>query len=113
MALSTSAVRNLIVALANQPNANEVASAINNGAAVSAATGLSIPAAIIATATSPTTDFAALAVGDLVVVIPATAGNAIFYTVATAGTLPVDAVVGRLYVVLRAYTAPTATSTTL
>lgn len=113
MALSATTVKNLIVALANQPNANELASAVNDGDAVSAATGLTVAAAITATATSTTTNFGALLVGDLVIAVPAAAGNTIFYTVATAGTLPAAAVVGSLYVVLRAYTAPAATTTTL
>ena len=43
-----------------------------------------------------------LRVGDQVVVVPASAVNSHFVTVATAGTLPEAAVVGSLYVVLRA-----------
>lgn len=62
-----------------------------------------IAAAITATAVSQTTDFGALAVGDLVVMIPATAGNADFIgPVATAGTLGQAAVIGNLYIALRA-----------
>lgn len=61
-----------------------------------------IAGAIVATSTSTTTDFGSLQVGDRVVVIPATAGNTVFLTVATAGTLPVAAVVGSLYLVIRA-----------
>ena len=64
-------------------------------------------AMIIAAHTSTTTDFGALAVGDIVVHIPAVAGNAIFYTVATAGTLPAAAVVGDLYMAWRANTLST------
>ena len=59
-------------------------------------------ALIVATATSQTTDFGALAVGDRVVVIPAAAGNSHFVTVTTAGTLGEAAVVGSLYIALRA-----------
>jgi hypothetical protein len=36
------------------------------------------------------------------------AGNAIFYTVAVAGTLPAAAVVGDLYTVFRAFAKPAA-----
>jgi hypothetical protein len=61
-----------------------------------------VPAMIVATATSTTTDFGSLVVGDKVLLIPATAGNAQFLTVATAGTLPEAAVVGDMYLVLRA-----------
>lgn len=57
---------------------------------------------IVATSTSTTTDFGALQVGDLVIAIPASAGNTIFYTVVTAGTLPAAAVIGSLYLVIRA-----------
>lgn len=64
--------------------------------------GAWIPAkVIVATSISPTTDFGALAAGDKVLVLPAAAGNSSFVTVATDGTLPVPAVVGSLYVVLR------------
>jgi hypothetical protein len=69
---------------------------------IAALGAFSIPAAIIATSTSTTTDFGALAVGDLLVHIPAVAGNADFETVAAAGTKPSAAVVGDLYVALRA-----------
>ena len=64
-----------------------------------------IAAMIVATNVSQTIDFAALAVGDLVVMIPATAGNADFIgPIATAGTLGQAAVVGNLYQVYRANT---------
>jgi hypothetical protein len=55
----------------------------------------------VATNVSATIDFGALKVGDKVIKIPAVAGNAIFYTVAVAGTLPAAAVVGDLYTVFR------------
>lgn len=60
-----------------------------------------IAALIIATNVSQTVDFAALAVGDYVVHIPATPGNAGFTHVATAGTLGAAAVVGDMYIALR------------
>ena len=65
--------------------------------------GTSPPASlIVASHVSPTTDLGTLQAGDKVLVIPAAAGNCHFVTVATAGTLPEAAVVGSLYVVLRA-----------
>lgn len=93
------AAKVLAGALAN----NRVASAL-----ITALGSWMIPAAIVATSTSTTTDFAALAVGDKILALPVPAGTpasttgAYFGTVATAGTLPFAAVVGDLYVVLRA-----------
>lgn len=87
------AAKVLAGALAN----NRVATAL-----IAALGSHSIAAAIVATSTSQTTDFGALAVDDLVVHIPATPGNAGFVTVATAGDLGTAAVVGDLYVALRA-----------
>jgi len=91
MALSQDAVKRLMVGLASADAGNEVASAINRGLA----------ALIVATSVSQTVDFAALQVGDKVVVVPAAAGNCHFVTVATAGNLGEAAVIGSLYVVLR------------
>lgn len=61
-----------------------------------------VAALIVATNVSQTIDFAQLAAADKVVVVPAAAGNSHFVTVATAGTLGEAAVVGSLYIVLRA-----------
>lgn len=113
MSLSLSSVRALITGLASRPVGNEVASGLNTSSALATATSHTIVAAIVATGTSPTADFGALAVGDLVVAIPVAAGNAIYYTVATAGTLPANAVEDTLYVVLRAFTAPAASNVSL
>lgn len=63
--------------------------------------GSSIAAAIVATNVSTTVDFAALQKGDILVHIPATAGNAAFAVVAAAGTAPAAAVVGDLYLAIR------------
>lgn len=64
-----------------------------------------IGAMIVATAVSQTTDFGALQVGDLVIMIPATAGSADFIgPIATAGDLGQAAVVGNLYMVFRPVT---------
>lgn len=63
---------------------------------------------ITATSTSTTTDFSSLVVGDKIVVVPVAAGTpanttgTYFLTCATAGTLPAAAVVGSLYIVIRA-----------
>jgi hypothetical protein len=111
--LSTDAVKKLIHAIGDKAVGNAVATAINNGDANAAADLVAIAAMIVATSTSTTTDFAALAVGDKVLSIPAVAGNSIFYTVATAGTLPAAAVIGTLYVVLRAAALPTASAINL
>jgi len=58
---------------------------------------------IVATAVSTTTDFPSLKVGDHVVMVApnGVVDQAEFTTVATVGTLPVAAVVGNLYIVLR------------
>lgn len=61
-----------------------------------------IAAMIVATAVSQTTDFGALEVGDLVIMIPATAGNADFIgPIADAGNLGQAAVIGNLYMAFR------------
>jgi len=55
---------------------------------------------VIATAVSPTTDFEFLEVGDYVLMMDGTVGggNSGYLVVVTAGTLPVAAVVGNLYI---------------
>jgi len=80
-------------ALANTRVANQLVAAVS---------GQATPAAIIATNVSTTIDFAALKVGDILLHIPATAGNSNFEVIATAGTKPSAAVVGDLYLVMRA-----------
>lgn len=65
--------------------------------------GILVARLIVATSTSATTDFRTLEAGDRVLVIPTAAGNSRFVTVAANGTLPIAAVVGTLYVVLRAF----------
>lgn len=87
------AAKVLAGALAN----NRVASAL-----ISALGSHSVSAAIVATSTSQTVDFGALQVGDKVIHIPATAGNSNFRSITTAGTLGAAAVIGDLYVALRA-----------
>lgn len=79
--------------LANKRVADQVVSAIS---------GWSTPAMIVATNVSTTIDFAALKKGDILVHIAATPGNAGFEVVAANGTKPSAAVVGDLYIVHRA-----------
>lgn len=104
--LSQNALKRLIIGLSGSKPGNEVADFLEAGKALASASAWSIPAAIIATSVSTTVDFAALAVGDLLVHIPAAAGNSAFESVATAGTKPSAAVIGDLYVVLRAFSVP-------
>lgn len=110
MSLSLSTVKRLMTALASQPAGIEVADAINQGSAGASQDAIVVPAAITATNVSTTIDFGALAVGDLLVHIPATPGNAGFEAIVTAGTKPSAAVVGDLYIVLRAFAAPASNS---
>lgn len=110
MALSADANKRLLIALTSKDAGNEVANALNIAIAGGAQDLFCVPAVIVATSTSTTTDFGALAVGDKVIHIPAVAGGAVFVTVATAGTLPIAAVVGDLYVVFRAFSAPAAST---
>ena len=122
-ALTTYQVNRIQTAVASETAGNDIASAINNGTSASAAlTGFTfqVAGAIIAAHTSTTTDFAALVVGDIVVAHPVPAGTpanttgSYFGTVITAGTLPfAAAVVGDLYVVLRAFSYAQPTPTTV
>lgn len=104
MALQADTKYRMFIALTKKEASDDLVAAVEAGQAAVAQTASTVAAAIVATATSTTTDFAALKVGDLVLQIPATAGNAQKLVVATAGTLPEAAVVGDLYVVLRAFT---------
>lgn len=113
MALSEKLVKRLQHAVTDQTLGNQLADAVNAGQAASAQLSHLIAAVIVATNVSQTVDFGALEVGDKVLHIPAVAGNSDFVTVATAGTLGVAAVVGDLYVVLRAFSAPTASNVKL
>jgi len=105
--LSVDTVNRLMISLTSQQAGQEVVNAMNNAASA----GWYLPTLIIATSTSTTTDFADLVVGDIVGILPASAGNSHFVEVATAATLPEAAVIGSLYVVFRA--VPAATTQTL
>jgi hypothetical protein len=89
--LSKNTLSRLAIALTSQAAGSELANAVNKASGIST---------IIAAHVSQTTDFSSLKVGDLVVHIPATAGNAAFEVVVTAGTKPSAAVVGDLYIVI-------------
>lgn len=103
MALSEKLVKRLFTALTDRNLANELADAVNNGVSSSALLPLQFVGAVIATNVSQTVDFGGLAVGDYVLMIPATAGSAdLIGPIATAGTLGQAAVVGNIYMVLRA-----------
>jgi hypothetical protein len=106
VALSDNDTKRIISAVADKTLGNTLASMLNKSDAASHF----IAAAIVATNVSQTIDFAGkLAVGDLVVMVPAVAGNADFIgPIATAGDLGQAAVVGNLYVVLRAVAATAA-----
>lgn len=105
MALSFQDIKNIMSAVVSQSTGNTVVDGVNAGLLASHV----IANLIVATNVSATIDFAGkLSVGDKVVMIPAVAGNSIFYTVVTAGTLPAAAVVGNLYVVIRAKDAASA-----
>jgi hypothetical protein len=109
--LSAAAVKSVAIALANKPAAEELCVAANNGDALGRASGMAVVACIIATNVSQTVDFAALAVGDQVLMIPAVAGSSVRITIATAGNLGQAAVVGNAYLVLRAFAVPSAANT--
>lgn len=108
--LTENEVKRLMIATTSQTVGNSIADAINLGSVASAASSHTVKALIVATNVSQTVDFGALLVADKILVIAAAAGNAHFVTCAVAGDLGEAAVVGSLYVVLRANTAPTASA---
>lgn len=113
MALSEALVKRLMHAVADQALARELVDAIDKSTSFQAQSGKVVAAAIVATAVSQTTDFGALKVGDQVLMVPATAGNADLITIAVAGDLGQAAVVGNIYLVLRDFAAPAGSSVKL
>lgn len=111
--LSESLVKRLMHALTDQALARELVDAVNSHDALLSQSAKVVAGAIVATAVSQTTDFGSLKVGDQVLMIPATAGNADLITISVAGDLGQAAVVGNIYVVLRAFAAPAASSVKL
>lgn len=110
MALSDNAAKRIFHAVGDQVAGREIVDAVNQGQAGAASEAWSTVGVIIAQSTSSTTDFGSLQVGDRVVMIPAVAGNSVSLLVATAGTLPVAAVTGNTYMVLRAFALPAAST---
>lgn len=106
--LAQKSVNAVATALCNDAATAEVTQKLNTAEALAAQGPIMVAAAIVATAVSQTTDFGALKVGDKVVVVPAAAGNSDFISIATKGDLGQAAVVGNLYLVLRAFVAPPA-----
>jgi len=113
MALSENLTKRLMHAVTDQDLGRELVDAVNQGQALASLCSHGAAAAIVATNVSQTVDFGALQVGDQVLIFPAVAGTSQFLTVATAGTLGQAAVVGDLYLVLRANSAPAASSVKL
>lgn len=91
--LSEKSKRVLEVSLANKAAKVEVLAALGARA---------ISKAIVATNVSTSVDFASLEVGDIVLSFPAVAGDSLFEVVVAAGLKPSAAVVGDLYLVLKA-----------
>lgn len=108
--LNTDAVRRLIMAVSDQSVGNDVARRLNVVDLLSAGVKKTVVDAIVATTADATTDFGSLKKGDLVVTIPAAAGNAVFETVSADGALNAAATVGDLYVVLRAVSVSSGSS---
>lgn len=94
MLISSKTKRIFEVALANKNAKNELLAALGSHTIVMAA---------LATSTSTTVDFGALKVGDWLVRIKAGAtGGALFDVVVVDGTAPAAAVIGDLYIGIRA-----------
>lgn len=111
--LSDNLVKRLMHALTDQTLAKELVDAINQHDAHLTQSGKMLIAAIVATNVSQTIDFAVLKIGDQVLMIPATAGNADLITITVAGDLGQAAVVGNIYVVLRSFVVPAASAVKL
>lgn len=110
MAISSDLTKRLASAVTDIKGGNDIADILNSAQAVAAQGLVVIAAAIVATSTSQTTDFGALLVGDKVIMIPATSGNADFISPGVAGNLGQAAVVGNLYLVLRSLSLPAASA---
>lgn len=95
-ALTTEQERYLDTAVASQRIGAEIAAVINGKSEKTSG----VQGVIIATSTSTTTDFGVVAVGDVVVHIQVSAGDAVFAEAVTIGTCPITPVVGDLYIVL-------------
>jgi hypothetical protein len=112
-ALSEDARRRVIHAIGDRAIGADIVDKLNAGDAGASQDLFPTRNVIVATNVSATIDFASLAVGDRILILPAAAGNSQFVTCAVAGTLPQAAVVGSLYVVLRAFAPAAAAAATL
>lgn len=108
--LSVATQARLLVALTDRTIGQEVINSLNAANAGTQQDLFVTPLLIVATNVSQTIDFGGLVVGDKVIHIPTVAGNSNFVTCAVVGTLGVAAVVGDLYLVMRAYALPAATT---
>jgi len=114
MPLSETLVKRIQHAVTDVALGNELVNAINSAEADTLQSLLVIGGLITATAVSQTTDFGSLRVGDRVLMFAPAAGNAqSIGPIVTAGTLGVAAVVGNVYLVLRAPVAAAASTTKL
>ena len=87
------AIKVLAGALSNSRVANALVNALGN---------YSVSSAVVSTSVSPTNaQFAGLAIGDLILHIPASPGNVQSAAVTVVNTLPITPVIGDLYVALR------------
>lgn len=118
MALSSNAVKRLMIALGDAAVGREVADAIDQAnadkqSAVPGVTSREAVDLIIATNVSQTIDFGGLKVGDYVMMVPAVAGSAdLIGPIAVAGDLGQAAVVGNAYQVWRQVKVPAARTET-
>lgn len=102
MALSEELRKRLVIAVTDAAIGKEIADVVDASTAAIAQMPIVVAGAIVATSVSQTTDFGSLLVGDKVAMIPAAAGSADFIAISVAGDLGQAAVVGNLYIVLRA-----------
>jgi len=106
MAQPTNSGGNVSNHASRAPAAKVIAGALANSrvaqALIAALGSYSISGAIPATSVSTTTNFSSLLVGDYLLHVPASPGSASFGVVVVAGTAPFAAVIGDLYLVMRA-----------
>jgi len=100
MALSTEAVKRLMIAVCSPELGNEISTAINEGLLLADQSNVTLAAIIAATSVSPTTDFGALKVADKVLHFSALGGSSLLNCL-VAGDLGQAAVIGDIYMVLR------------
>ena len=102
-------VQKSMTALTSTVAGNEFATLLNKGSAAALGTHI-VAKVIVATSTSQTTDFGSLRVGDHAIHFHVSAGTTKFRTVTAAGNLGYAAVIGDIYVILRAIGKPAASA---